>query len=248
MAFIKIILRALREDQNNNHATQGYQTLRHFSLNLICLQIVERFREFLEDDPRQTPLQIETELQLKSKVSSTILSLESLRAGGICKEHRHNTHPLCISYTVNYTPYNFLGDNGDNNNKILILLWWTVLCCDVYKYTLELQKCAVSCLCKIDCRMNNGTREDRLLSISKYLPQQSSKLLSVIPVASTRRVCVPSCPLFTQTSPLIGMVGDINRITDDGNTEAHQKYKHKWHWGSIIVSKLQQKQSEAPSR
>lgn len=175
----------------------------------------------MDDDPRQTSLQIETELQLKSNVSSTILSFESLRAGGICKEHRHNTHPLCISYTVNYTPYNFL---YVTTTKIFC----DELCSVVkYKYTLELQKCAVSCLCKIDCRMNNGTREDRLLSISKYLPQQSSKLLSVIPVASTRRVCVPSCPLFTQTSPLIGMVGDINRITDDGNTEAHQKYKHK---------------------
>ena len=64
--------------------------------------------------------------------------------------------------------------------------------------------------------MNNGTREDRLLSISKFLPQQSSKLLSVISQQHTEGLG-PGVLYLNKPPP--NWNGDINRITDDGNTE-----------------------------
>ena len=54
------------------------------------------------------------------------------------------------------------------------------------------------------------------------------------------------CPLFTETSPLIGMVGDINRITDDGNTEAHQKYKHKRHGAQLSCQNYNRNNQRRP--
>ena len=40
--------------------------------------------------------------------------------------------------------------------------------------------------------------------------------------------------------------GDINRITDDGNTEPHQKYKHKWHSGQLSCQNYNRNNQKLP--
>ena len=94
--------------------------------------------------------------------------------------------------------------------------------------------------------MNNGTREDWLLSISKYLPQQSSKLLSVTSAEQHTEGLSPLVSFLYLNKPPHNWNGDINRITDDGNTEPRQKYKHKWHSGQLSCQNYNRNNQKLP--